>query len=363
MSAAWWAGLGAGIMALTRPYEGLWFCAIPAVAMMARLVHWKTENGKWKNKFTVSVAALAPVVLALAFLLIYNHAVTGNALKFPHRLYQEQQMPDVGVFAWDHPGPAPANRNPELSYQLHRFNPEVMFAPSVSLADLLRAHFDLLTTRIGGFFFQGLLGLGALLAIFSGQIFRRATGRLALGCFACFLFMLLTLRFFGFPHYAAAWTAPLAAIIILGFRSVSLWRWPGRRCASCFLMIVLPVWAIVTLALQTARGNPPRLWTVSRLEVMAQLEDQTTQDQRGHVVFVMMAEGQPAFAEWVYNDALIDDQTVIFARSLGRDKDISVERYYPNRHLWQAWLKPDGQLDHLTPYDPAEKRTSPATKG
>ena len=57
---------------------------------------------------------------------------------------------------------------------------------------------------------------------------------------------------------------------------------------------------------------------------------------------------------------------MIFARSLGPARDMDVARYYPNRHLWQAWLKTTGELDHLTPYDPAAPATPSiraATKG
>jgi hypothetical protein len=360
LSAAWWAGVGAGIMVLTRPYEGLWFCAVPAAAMAWR---WKMEDGKRKKKIFMSLAALAPITAGLAFLLIYNRTVTGAALKFPHSLYQEQQMPDVGVFVWDHPGPAPAGRNPEISYQLHRFNPEVIFAPSINLADLIRAHATVVIPRFAGFFSGSLFGLGLAWAIVSGLAWRRPTGRLAISCVAGLFLMLLTLRFFGFPHYAAAWTAPLAALIILGFRGLGAFRWPGRSLTPTLIALLLAGWAVVTLAQQTARGDPPQLWAISRLEVTNQLEDQAAQEHRGQVVFVMMAEGQPAFAEWVYNGADIDAQTVIFARSLGPNRDIAVAKYYPTRHLWQAWLKPDGELDRLTTYDPAKKSAPPATKG
>ena len=363
VSAAWWAGVGAGIMALTRPYEGLWFCVGPALVMAGRLVKWKMEDGRWKNKVVAVGAALAPVAAALTFLLIYNHAVTGDALMFPHRLYQTQQMPEVGVFVWDHPGAEPAGRNPELSYQLHRFNPAVMFAPTVNLIDLIRAHIKLIVPQIRGFFLQGFFGVGAVWALLGGQAWRRLAGRLALGCLASFLFMLLTLRFFGFSHYAAAWVAPLAALIILGFRGLCILRWPGRRCTPTVVTLLLVGWAAMTLVQHTAGGYVPRLWAVSRFEVTLQLEDQTAKDQRGNVVFVMMHEGQPAFAEWVYNGADIDAQPVIFARSLGPARDVAVAKYYPTRHLWQAWLTMDGQLDHLTPYDPVAKSAPPATKG
>ncbi len=360
--AAAWAGVGASIMALTRPYEGLWFCAVPALTMLVASVKWKAVDGTWKNKMLMVAAALLPVAAALVFLLIDNHAVTGNALKFPHQLYQEQQMPDVGVFVWDHPGPAPAGRNPEISYQLHRFNPEAVFAPRVNFTDLIRAHTSVVVTRVGGFFLGNLFCLGLVGAMVSGQAWKRPTGRMALTCLACLFPMLLTLRFFGFPHYAAAWAAPLATLIILGFRGLAAVHWPGRWLMPAMLGLALIGWPVVILFQQTQQGDAPQLWVVSRLEVTNQLEDQAAQEGRGQVVFVMMAEGQPAFAEWVYNGADIDAQTVIFARSLGPARDVAVAKYYPKRRLWQAWLKPDGELDRLTPYDPTAKSTPPATK-
>jgi hypothetical protein len=363
-ASAWWAGLGAGIMALTRPYEGLWFCALPAGAMAWSFFRWKMADGMLRKKFGVAAAALVPVCAALAFLLVYNRAVTGNALEFPHRLYQQQVEPDVGVFVWDHPQPAPKDRNAEISYQIRRFNPPAMFDASVNFAELLKSDLTIALPRLGEFFFPGLLGLGAAWALLGGQAWRRRAGRLALVSVASFFAMLGTLRFFGFAHYAAAWAAPLAVLIMLGFRGWCALRWKGRRFPPALVALVLLGWAGVVLALQTARGSPPAAWALDRATTINSLEDQSAADHRGHVVFVMMAEGQPAFAEWVYNGPDIDAQPVIFARSLGPARDVEVEHYYPGRHLWQARLKPDGELDRLTPYDPAaQQAAAPATKG
>ncbi len=353
-SSALWAGLGAGLMALTRPYEGLWFCLVPAGAMLARLV-LSARLGESRMKLLGwSAAAAAPVAVALAFLLIYNKAVTGDALLFPHRLYQETVAPDVSVFVWEQPGPAPANRNPELSYQMRRFNPPAMLAPTANYAALLSEHVKNVLPRFAGFFLPGLFGLGALWALGSGSAWREQSGRLALASLATFFVMLGTLRFFGFPHYAAAWCAPLAVLIMLGFRGLCAWRWRGRSVPPEVIAVALYGWALVTLFQQTARGDPPHPWVLDRLKVIEQLEQKSVLDRRDHVVFVMMAEGQPDFAEWVYNGPTIDDQTVIFARSLGAARDAEVAKYYPTRHLWQAWLNTHGEIAKFTAYDPTK---------
>ena len=67
-------------------------------------------------------------------------------------------------------------------------------------------------------------------------------------------------------------------------------------------------WSVTVLATETTRGDPPKLWVVDRLELTEKLEQASDTDHRGHVVFVMLAEGQPAFAEWVYNSADIDSK-------------------------------------------------------
>lgn len=363
-SAAWWASVGAGIMALTRPYEGLWFCAVPAGVMAWKLYQSKNETGPWKSKKFILKAATFPIAVGLGFLFAYNNAVTGNAFTFPHRVYQQQAEPDVGVFVWDHPTPPPKERNAELTYQIRRFNPQVMLEPAVSAVDLLKSHLTFALPILGGFFLPGLFGLAAAWAIMSGQAWRRSSGKIALASVVTLLVMLGTLRFFGFPHYAAAWAAPLAVLILLGCRGLCALRWAGRPMAAGLLAMTLLGWVVITLATQTARGTPVRLWVLDRYDTISQLEEQSAKDHQGHVVFVMMAEGQPAFAEWVYNGPTVDAQTVIFARSLGSARDAEVARYYPTRHLWQAWLKPSGELDHLSPYDPVTPAPAkPATKG
>jgi hypothetical protein len=351
--AAWWAGLGAALMAITRPYEGFWFCLVPAAVMLLRLAREKRAGVPAPTLARCSALAAVPILAALVFLLIYNRAVTGDAFTFPHRLYEKTVMPDVGLFVWDTPQPAPPGRIPEITYPLQRFSVGLLNQPAVHVADLLRYDTTTVLPMLFGFYLQGLLGLGLAWAILGGLAWRNHPGRLALACLASLLLMLLTLRFFGFQHYAAAWSAPLAALILLGFRGLCALRWRGWRLHPAWLALILFGWAGNILVHETANGTFPRPWTLDRLALTGNLEIQSTLDHRAHVVFVMPAEGQPDLVEWVYNSPDIDAQTVIFAHSLGPALDTAVARYYPARHLWQAWLKPDGELDRLTPYHPA----------
>jgi hypothetical protein len=352
-AAAAWAGLGAGVMALTRPYEGLWFCLVPAVVMLVRLVR-ACRSGATPGSVVrwVSCAAV-PLAASLLFLAVYNRAITGSAFTFPHQVYESQVMPDVGLFVWDTPSAAPAGRHPEITYQLHRFAVGLLNQPRVPIVELLKYHFTQVLPLLAGFYLQGFLVIGFAWTILSGQFWRRRAGRWALASLVSFALMLLTLRFFGFQHYAAAWTAPLAVLLVLGFRALCACRWRRWRLPPGLLALVLLGWVLHSLVLQTSRGSFPPPWTLDRLDLVNKFEALFSQDGERHVVVVMPAEGQPAFAEWVYNGPDIDAQAVVFARSLGPVQDARLAAYYPDRHLWQAWLKPDGELDRLTPYHPA----------
>ncbi len=359
-SAAWWAAVGAGMMMITRPYEGLWFCAVPAAAMIWKYLTPNISTGRWKSKKIYLHAAVFPLAAALGFLLAYNEKVTGDALRnFPTAFTRSKTSRMSASSPGNIPEPRPPTAIPSSPTKSADFNPAAMLAPSVDFPALAKTHLTVALPHLAAFFLPGLFGIGLACAIFSGQFWRRKSGQLALACLAAFFVMLGTLRFFGFPHYAAAWSAPLAVLIVLGFRGLCAIRIGRFRLPRCLVGGIVLGWALVTLARQSARGDVPYPWVLDRLDTISKLESQSDTDHRGHVVFVMMAEGQPAFAEWVYNGPNIDAQTVIFARSLGPARDVAVAQYYPTRHLWQAWLKPSGELDRLTPYDPTHPTLPP----
>src|ERR1700687_1315398 len=94
-------GVGAAILANSRPLEGLVFCLPVAGFLSIRLI------SRGSTDFRLKVAsALLPAILVLActaaFMGYYNWRVTGNAVLFPRVLYQRLYW-GCPVFVWQHP--------------------------------------------------------------------------------------------------------------------------------------------------------------------------------------------------------------------------------------------------------------------
>ena len=67
------------------------------------------------------------------------------------------------------------------------------------------------------------------------------------------------------------------------------------------------------------------------------------------LVVVRYAPDHDYLFDWVYNGAPIDAQEIVWARSLGTDRD-GVSRRFAGRSTWV--LEPDAAPPRLTPLDP-----------
>src|SRR5579863_9927658 len=102
-------GLGLGILANSRPYEGLVFSLPVAVAMLAWMVG--------KNRSEVSTALRRVVMPLVAILLFigclmayYNWHVTGHPFTMPYQVYQDAYDP-VPLLVWQSPRALPVYRH------------------------------------------------------------------------------------------------------------------------------------------------------------------------------------------------------------------------------------------------------------
>jgi hypothetical protein len=116
-------GIGAGILALSRPLEGaIFFAPIAAV-----LLWWgfRCRDATRRSSIRKKILAPAFVVLACfgAFIGYYNNRLTGSPLVFPHFL--EQRMITTAIFLWQHDKPPIAYDNPQFDDFYHDFLPSL----------------------------------------------------------------------------------------------------------------------------------------------------------------------------------------------------------------------------------------------
>jgi hypothetical protein len=136
------------------------------------------------------------------------------------------------------------------------------------------------------------------------------------------------------PHYAAAETVLAYLIAACALRALRN-AWPGVDGA--YLM-----WgALVIFALPTALGllSPANRYVSGSAEYLinakhAVVEEQLKRQPGRQLVLVRYGPRHEIYEELVYNHADIDGSKIVWARSLGAEKDAELIRHYPNRQVW-----------------------------
>jgi len=116
-------GLGAAILATSRPVEGFIFC----VPLTAALVWWilRAETRARPSVFRRVLAPIAVILLCIVgFVGYYNSRVTGSALVFPHFIEQRMYF-TTPVFLWEHDLPRRTYANPQFDDFYNNFMPSL----------------------------------------------------------------------------------------------------------------------------------------------------------------------------------------------------------------------------------------------
>lgn len=328
-------GIGLAILVVTRPWEG----AVASLPVAAGLIHNFLNRPGNRRALMLRVAAPVAVVLLLATAGIarVNAAATGSSATMPYVLY-EQQYAAAPIFIFQDAPPARWSEHAAI------------------------------TAYHGGW----------SRAIWSKQ--RGLRGFLAVAAFKCFLlwnffpgaymalvpgfFMLLRSRRFGRislvivfglvatlctcwtqPHYVA----PSAAAFFL-FAAACARRLTcclkNRRAALWLAaagLLSSPVFLAFGGLILDSRSRPA--WADHRTAIVANLEAAPG----NHLVLVKYAPLHNINFEWVYNTADIPSQKIVWARSMGEEKDARLIAAYPGRTVWI--LEPDRGMPQIAPLE------------
>jgi hypothetical protein len=326
---------GLAVLANTRPFEGALFAAVCTGWLVFEWVRAKA------NVTLVLRRAALPMALLLipiaAWMGYYNYRVTGHALELPYVAHDRQYalqppllLPPLVWHASQQPAPVYSNTFLRDFWQADRD------AKLEAHHEILERHaFDLLMVVA---FFIG-LPLAACMLLVARPLWRDPIARRAL--------VLGVLGYLGpaldtrvWPHYAAT---EAVLFYILAACTVRAWRNAWSGVDGAYLM-----WgALLIFALPTALGllAPENRGVVGSTEFLnaehAQIEEQLTKEPGRHLVLVRYGPAVLAavkshriYQELVYNHADIDGSKVVWARSLGAEKDAELIRHYPNRQVW-----------------------------
>jgi hypothetical protein len=157
-----------------------------------------------------------------------------------------------------------------------------------------------------------------------------------------------------FTHYPAPGGALAVLLLVAGLRMLCLWRpslhwryFHGRRIGRTVarLMVIVYLAGVGRYAWELSQPawhqrNPDRLPFIQQLRRIP----------GKHIVFVNYGVPYVGTAEWVYNDADIDSQDIVWARYLGPERTRIAINYFRNRTPWMLSCGHIG-MERLDRYD------------
>jgi len=320
-----WMGLGLGLLANSRPYEGF---VLGVLVLLALAVCGMRRGGAGLGVLIKRTAVPLGAVLLVfgAEIGYYNWRVTGSPLLMPYVLH-ERTYGIAPLFIFGKPRPEPVYRHLEIR-NLQEEYLRYFEAQRSSAGALLRGTAHKIWILGQGYLWSGLL-IVALLGL-PWALARDPRVRLALLILALFTVAEL-LCTWTFTHFAAPGAGLLFVLALLSMRTLNAWRIGARRPGRNIVrgLAILFVLSFVQLWAKMAAADPGR-WYMRRQALLEKLERQPDKS----LVIVQYAPGHNANREWVYNEADIPAAHVIFARDMGPEQNRELVDFYRDRKVW-----------------------------
>jgi hypothetical protein len=328
---AWVFGVGAVIVVLARPFEGL-LLLVPALITLGMANH--------------TARVWLPIVLTgvagASWFAYDNYRVTGHPLRLPYRQYYEQYeiIPPFSLM--------PISTTPPRTFR--HFDLESRARETYNRARSWRLFVDrpmdwLVLLR---HYYGNLIWLLPLV-VFTPFLWRSRRTR-----FAAILVAVIgaasVIEVWWYPHYGAPFAAALLILAAQSMRYLRQWKYDGREMGR-FLASAMPVAVLLVMGASEAQGiathRPTNQLQASNVQKEA-VEQKLLEARLGqHVIFVRYTGMQSPHEEWVYNPADIDAAPVIWAQDMGKLENERLLHYYAGRSFWL--FKP-GESMSLSPY-------------
>lgn len=320
-------GLGAALLLLSRPFEGLLACVVPGILIIRRLIRSK-EQGTIITDSVKLAALLAPLTLAIAFQAILNKAVTGNALRFPYSEYNRQYDANPILF-WQTPGEPIVFHHERMENFDYKVAAQLTRFPTPAL--------PLVAERISNYviFYTGGSLILAMLLYFVRPSrwafwFLAATG------------VSLTstiLVYYYYPHYLAPALAPGILLMAWTFRNAALAIQGEIKTKHLLIALAL----IGTMMCLRGTGLTPLSEVKEHARHRQAIEQRLSQDPQNHLVLVHYDPYVNPHIEYVFNSAQIDLQKIIWARWHPTAGPRGLFEYYKGRKLWMLRVVRKGE--------------------
>jgi hypothetical protein len=330
---AWLFGIGAVIVILVRPFEGL-LLVVPALIAL----------GVADRAARVWLPIVITGLLGASWLAYDNYRVTGHALRLPYREYYEQYevVPPFSIV------PTSATPRTFRHFDLEARNRET-YERARSWHLFIDRPLDWLTLL--RYYYGNLIWLLPVV-VFVPALWRSRRTRFAV-ILTAVIGAASLIEVWWYPHYGAPVLAAMLILVAQSMRYLRQWKYHGRRVGR-FLVNAMPVAVFVVMIASEADVIAAHQTTDQIQARNAQnaqkknIEQQLLKNQPGqHVIFVSYAGLPSPHEEWIYNSANVDAAPVIWALDLGQTENEKLRRYYQGRSFWR--FKPAESMS-LRPY-------------
>lgn len=311
-------GLGLGILALTRPLEGL-LASLPVLVVVGLILFRRSTSGRRALLTRGVLPALGLGILAVGFFGYYNWRTTGSPVR-PGYVEYNRQYGTTSLLGWQD-RERPTYRHPRI---------EQFYDTYVSGAVERVRHGFLRTLPLKllglAFFFLGpaVIALVMLPWVLKERwlLFAFTTTLLVLG------FVLTTNR--AYPHYLAPVTALVFLLVVASLRELREFLSNSRLGTAIIISILL----VVSIRIVWEIQRPETLFARERQRIVNRLQAHPGRD----LVLVAYEEGHEErfdiHDEFVYNRANIDQAPIVWARYMGAREATELVRYFSERRAW-----------------------------
>jgi hypothetical protein len=334
-------GLGIALLANSRPYEGLLFCA-PVACWFLWWLAGKTRSLKTTLRVRVRnvlIPLAAVIALTIAFMGYYNWRLTGHATLSPYVL-NARTYESAGIFLWDHPREPLQYNNQQFEefysgWELQNYNNTWRDVWKVTAEKL---------TRSGSTYFWW----GALLVL-PGLAFAFLDRKLRL---PLAILLIVTAGFFSviwsMPHYAAPVTCVIILLLVQAIRHLRTWRVRGRPVGSALARAAVACLALDVM-INVSQGVCDHLrWACKGDPSRAAVITKLSRTPGKHLVIVRYPEGYNVHDDWVVNGAEIDGAKLLWARETNSQQNQKLFDYFKDRQIWL--IEPEVDNTELIPY-------------
>jgi hypothetical protein len=333
-------GLGAVVLANSRPFEGFFLCVPVLVVVLARL--WGRRGPSLKVSLSRVVVPLLLIgALGGSFIGYYNWRGTGSALLAPY-MVNERTYFSLPAFTWQAAKPAIHYANPQFDEFYNDYCRRIWSQQRITgLSSGVGVTFR--TVKASIYFFLWPELCLPLLAL--PWILRDRRVRFLMIQAAICLFALMLVTWFS-PHYLGPLTATAFALVLQGMRHVRLWHFGGRPVGVGLTRMAVLSAAILAPFNQIGEMTP--FEKPDDIAYRVRFIDQLDHMPGKHLVVVRYSPQHYVLREWVYNSADIDNSKVVWAREIPGVSLQPLFDYFRGRQVWL--VEPDSTPPRLTPY-------------